>query len=306
MQIFNYLKGLFHRITRGQIKSSCDLTIESIQTHTLPAYAQANELFKLRRISSKEGIALAGEFKKRVGTVKGTTGMVDAIEAILENTVKMLGTIVTRSDAVFSDIESTLGMTYQKAMYLRLISAATFANDFSRKFLNYLYVLETANLEASENHISDALSPAEISYVKDNFANYVLVMTILSNSFVDVLKSIDELPDAVVSEQSDQVLSGSLGAKKVDPFGFRNLSLPITVGVNLNPFYLAGMLIADFRASQYKCSKEELDLLALRKLNLERLYAKKPDARLQQQIDYLGDRVSRLNYELATMKEKYA
>lgn len=306
MQIFNFLKGLFHRINRGQIQSSCVAVVDSIQKHTLPAYAQAAELFKVRKISSKVGLELAAEFKKGVGNVKGAANMPDAIRHILENTVKLLNLIAERADAVFSDVESTLGMTYQKAMYLRLIAAATFADDYSRKFLNYLYIQETGSLTPDDNSVFDDITPAEIQYIQGNFGNYLVVMAIFNNDFNHVLSSVDELPDAVVSEQSDKVLIGSLGIKKVDPLGFNGLALPITVGVKWNPFYLAGMLVADFRAAQYRFAKEELELLELRKLNLEKLYAKKPDARLQQQISHLSDRVSRLNYELNEMKEKYA
>jgi len=306
MQIFNYLKGLFHRITRGQIKASCDLVIESLQKHTLPAYAQAGSLFKLRKISSKEGQDLIMQYKKQVRSMKGATTMVDSIHEILENTIKLLTSIGEKSDTLFNDVESTLGMTFQKAMYLRLISAATFADDFSRKVLNYLYVVETAHLDPKDLVLANTISPAERTYVVDNFANFALVMSILDNDVAEVLKQVDELPDAVVSEQSEHVLGGSLGLRKIDPLGFHGLALPVTVGVKWNPFYLIGMLYSDFRAAQYKCSKEELDLLQMRKLNLEKTYAKKPDARLQKQIEYMADRVNGLTYELTQMQEHYA
>lgn len=306
MDLFKYLKGLFHRVTRGQIKSSCDLVVESIQETTLPAYESASSLFRTKKLASKEATEFASEFKKRVGVVKGANGLVDSIQVILANTVKLLNLISEKSDTVFSDIESTLGMTYQKAMYLRLISAATFANDYSLKFLNYLYVLETSNLDPQENPVGDSLTPAEISNLNGNFNNFLLVLDVLNNNIDDVISSLDDLPDAVVSEQSDHVLGGSLGERKIDPFGMRGLVLPVSVGVNYNPFHLLGMLVADFRVTQYKCSKEQVELLQLRKLNLEKLQAKKPDARLQKQIDDLANRVKHLNYQLDQMKEKYA
>lgn len=306
MDLFKYLKGLFHRVTRGQIKSSCDLVVESLQETTLPAYESASQLFRTKKLASKEAVEFFNEFKKRVGTIKGANGLVDSIQVILANTVKLLNMISEKSDTVFSDIESTLGMTYQKAMYLRLISAATFANDYSLKFLNYLYVLETSNLNPQENPVGESLTPAEISNLNGNFNNFLLVLSVLNNNIDDVISSLDELPDAVVSEQSDHVLGGSLGERKIDPFGMRGLVLPVNVGVNYNPFHLLGMIIADFRVAQYKCSKEQVELLQLRKLNLEKLHAKKPDARLQKQIDDLTNRVKHLNYQLDQMKEKYA
>lgn len=305
MQLFSYLKGLFHRITRGQIKASCDAVVESLQKHTLPAYLQGAECFKLHKLASKEAKDFIAEFTKTVGAPKSGGSIIESIKTILENTVTLLTQIGDKSDAVFSDVESTLGMSFQKATYLRMISAATFANDFARQFLNYLYVVETAHLDAASGSLQDALTPAERAWVEGNYSNFCLVLSILNNDVATVFQQVDELPDALVSEQSEEALAGSLGQKRIDPLGMRGLSMPFNVSVKWNPFYLIATIRADYRAAQYKCAKEELDLLQLRKLNLEKVQAKQPDARLQQQIQYLADRVSKLQFELQEMEKKY-
>lgn len=305
MQLFSYLKGLFHRITKGQIKASCDAVIESLQKHTLPAYVTASDLFKSRKLSSKEVQEFVKEFTKTVGMSRGSHSMVESIKVVLENTVTLMTQISHKSDTIFSDTESTLGMTFQKAMYLRLISAATFADDYARKFLDYVYLCETAHLDPSGSPLRNAMTPAQREWVEANFTNFCLVLAVLSNDSKDVFKEIDELPDAIVSEQSETTLAASIGLKRIDPFGMHGLGLPITVKTSWNPFHLLGMFIADFRAAQYKCAKEELDLLQMRQLNLEKLIAKQPDARLQQQIEYLAERVAKLQYELHETEKKY-
>lgn len=304
MQLFTYLKGLFHRITRGQIQASCDAVIESLQKHTLPAYKQAIECFKLHKLASKEAKAYIVEFSKTLGAPKGGSSILDSIHDVLENTVALLTEISDKSTTVFSDVESTLGMNFQKAMYLRLISAATFANDYARALLNYMYVVETTQLDQGTNLV-DSLTPAERQWVEDNFTNFCVVLSILSNKPKQVFEQIDELPDAIVSDSSEEALVGSAGLKKIDPLGFHRMGLPITIGVKWNPFHLLGTIIADFRVAQYRCAKEELDLLQMRKLNLEKLNAKKPDARLQQQIEIMSARVSKLQFELHEMDKKY-
>jgi hypothetical protein len=303
MQLFSYLKGLFHRITRGQIKASCDAVVESLQKHTLPSYTQASELFKLHKLSSKEAKDFITEFNKVVGAKNGET-MIDGIKSALENAVALLTQIGDKSDAVFSDVESTLGMTFQKAMYLRLISSATFANDYARQFLNYLYVVETAGV-ANGFTLQQALSPAERQWVEGNFSNFCVILSILDNDVKKVFEQLDELPDAIVSEGSENAIAGAIGTKKLDPLGFRGLGMPVTVSIKWNPFYLIGTIIADYRAAQYKCAKEEVDLLQMRKLHYEKLLAKQPDARLEAQIEYMADRVSKLNFELHEMEKKY-
>jgi hypothetical protein len=305
MQLFDYLKGLFHRITKGQIRASCDAVTESLQKHTLPAYAQASELFHIKKLSSAQAKEMAAEFEKIVGK-HGSHNLVEAISDILNRTVVLLGQIGEKSDVVFSEVESTLGMTFQKAMYLRLISAATFADDYARKLLNYLYVVETAHVDPQGSPLAGALTPAEQSWVEANYRNFCLTLAILEKDPREVMQQIDELPDALVTEHTEQALIGSVGKAKMDPLGFHGFSLPVSISVKWNPFYLIGTMLADFRVAQYKCAKEELELLQMRKLNLEKLYAKQPDARIQQQLEYMSDRVARLNFELQETEAKYA
>lgn len=305
MKITEYLKRLFHSISRNQITASCDKTIDSIQKHTLPAYVTAAGFFKEHKLSSDESADFITGYKTKVG-LKGGQNIVESIHDVLQRTMGLLQSIGERSDALFADVESTIGMTFQKATYLRLISSASFANDYARQFLNYLYAAETSKLAPSDNPLANTLTPAERKYVEANFDNFCVIMAILAGDQKDVMEAIDDLPDAIVSEKSEQTLLGSLGSRKLDPLGFNNLIAPVTLSVRWNPFYLIGILVADFQVAQYKAADDEVSLLGLRRLNLEKLHAKKPDARLQQEIDYLANRVSKARHTLMTMEQKYA
>jgi hypothetical protein len=305
MQLFNYLKGLFHRITRGQIQASCDAVTDNLQKHTIVGYTQASDLFKTRKLSSPEAKEMISQYTKTVGSLRNGDTLIDGIKTILENTVTLLTQISEKSQTVFSDVESTLGMTFQKAMYLRLISAATFVNDYAPRLLDYLYVVETAHLDPQGSPLENALTGAQREWITANYGNFCIVLSILKNDAAEVIKQVDELPDAVVSEHSEHSLAGASGKQRIDPFGFHGLALPMHVSVKWNPFYLVGQLIADFRTAQYKETKSQLELLQLRKLNLEKIHDKKPDARLQQEIEYLADRVATMQFELSEMENKH-
>ncbi len=299
MKLVDYLKNLYHSITRGQIEASCEAAIDQANKHTLPAYAQAVEFFKLHKLASPEAESLIKLYKTKVG-LRGSASMVESIHGILQRSVALMQAIAERSPSVFSDVESTLGMTFQKATYLRLISSANFAYDYSLLLLNYLYAAET------EGALMGTLTPAERKYVEGNFENFAVILSILDGKPQDVLEAADELPDAVVSEQAERMMLGSLGEKRMDPLGFRGLGLPVSIGVNWNPFYLGATIYADFKVAQYKAAKEQVSLIQMRKLNLEMQHKKQPSARLEQEIEYLSGRVSKLNHELFTMEQKYA
>lgn len=301
MNLFSYIKSLTHRFSKNEVQKSCDLVTDSLNAHTIPAYVGASTMFKNFKIKSKKGVGFESDFKR---LVRGRDGMIDTILAMLENSVKTLEAISKKSETLYGDQESSLGLTFQKATYLQLVGALTFTNDFSRKFLNYLYALETAEMDR-ESKVEDTTTPAENAFVEEQFANYCTCVRIFSDSFDQIEKSVDALPDAVVSEHTESNLTSSLGEKKIDPLGLRNFHTKET-SVKFNPFYLIGMWRAEMQIERYKTAKEELDLLQLRKLNLERMQEKKPDARLQKEIEYLSTRVSGLNYKIQKVEAKYA
>lgn len=91
-----------------------------------------------------------------------------------------------------------------------------------------------------------------------------------------------------------------MGSAKVDPF---QMDL---IPIWLNPIYHIGMFVSEWQADRYKAAKEEVRLLQLRKLNLEKTIEKKPDAKIQHEIEYLSNRVQGMNFKIEKMEKDYA
>ena len=64
-------------------------------------------------------------------------------------------------------------------------------------------------------------------------------------------------------------------------------------------------MIAPFQVKQYTVAKEELDLLQMRMLNLQKQQAGKPDPKLEAQIEHMANRIGTLRYEIEAMEERY-
>ena len=301
MEFLSFVKGLVHKFSKNEIALSCELTLDSLRKHTMPSLTQAVGLFKVMRFRSAEAKAFEANFKRQVG---GGADMLVTMQRALLNADAMLTTIEDKSDALFADQEASLGLNYQKAAWLQMAVTANFANDYTRKFLTYLYVVETAKEDPSQP-VANFLSPAEFEYIDKFFTPYATAMRLLLQDFKNIEKSIAAMPSVVVNEISESTLPAALGASKIDPLGLRNLSLPINISVKWNPFYLIGTLRASFQVAQYKASQEERELLQMRKINLEKLLAKTPDVRVQKEVEYLSQRVSKLNYELAKAQEDW-
>lgn len=297
MNILNFIKGLLPSFKKDKIVESCELIGNSIREHTLPAYVSAEDLFSGKKFKSEEARDFAAVYEKKVGIVRGA-GMMGSIRTGLDNTLVLLQKISSDSNGLFSETETNLSLTYAKATCLRLIDAADFVNDYSRKLLNYIFVLETAN---ADEHVSvkDSISAAEIKKLHEGFFDFCTCMKVLLRDVKDIETVIKNIPDAVVTAVTEKTLPSTIGRDKIDPFMLSNLS------VKINPLYKIGMMVAEYQANKYKSAKAELELLQLRKLNLEKLYEKSPDARLQKEIEYMEDRVSSLNYKVAQMEKDY-
>ena len=301
MFILDYIKKLTHRFGKNQIQKTC-LSLEDIlRTHTIPAYTSAVELFKTHNFKAKEVIAFSKIFNKFANG--SSNRFIETILEALQNSTVILNSLYKKSEELYADQEATLGLTFEKISYLRLLGAISFTNDFSRKLLNYIYILETANADESFQ-LKGALSPAEIATLEASFTNFSIACGILTTPFEEIHNKLSSLPDAIYSESIEKTLQATLGPSKLDPLGFRGFTIPFNISVKwTNPMYWVGIVIADIQVASYKAAKEELELIQLRKLNLEKIYDKKPDPRLQLQIEVITNRVSALNYSIEKLEE---
>ena len=297
MKLSNYVKGLFPSFKRDKIIDSLNATKEMIVKQTIPAYETGADLFKDRSFKSKKLKDFVKLYSSNVQNVTDAK-LLFSILSVLKNSVTLLDYIDNVSKNEFSDVETNVTLTIKKSTFLRTIQAAEFLSTYSRKFLNYVFVLETQ--EASEHTtVKNTLLDIEVNWIESNFYNFCIACKILTTAKDRFKNDINNIPDAVISDMSDLVLPETVGASKLDPIKMNALT------VSWNPFYLLGMMMAGYQAEKYKTAEAELSLLQMRKLRLEQLYSSKPDPKLEKEINYLQNRVDKLQYKLEEMREDY-
>lgn len=302
----HFVKSLSNRFGRNDVQKSCELATDGLRQHTIPAYDTATEFFKDFRIRSPEGKAVESTVRKYV-KVNGSTNAIGAVRDALNDAVKILDSVSKKADTLYADHETSAALTFQKATYLRLVGSITFVNEYARKLLNYIYIAEMAAVDKADTlGVHKELSPADIKYIEDNMVNFAVCLRVLQRPFEEVERVVDTMPDAIVSDSAEEVMRSNLGEKTIDPLALNAMVFPVRVSVKWNPFYLVGMLMADFQNACYKASREEVSLLQLRLLNLQKAYDKKPDANLQYQIEKMQERVNTLNYDISRWEKKYA
>jgi hypothetical protein len=112
----------------------------------------------------------------------------------------------------------------------------------------------------------------------------------------DIKKHIKEIPDYIIDDKTNSVISNTYPINKIDPFAIRNF--------NMNPFFFIAMRLAEWRAQKYTNYTEKKKLLELKLLALKnRLNDNPNDLNLQKSIDYTEGRVSKLNSKIKDIEE---
>jgi len=294
MKFLNYIRTLLPTFGKDKVLESCELTRNSIAEHTLPAYETAVTLWKGQKFKSTEVLAFSTAYLRKVNS--SPKNLLESVTKALSNGLVVTQLLSDNIKKLYADNEANVSLTFLKTTLLRMVQSAEYANTYSRRLLNYIYVCETQK----EMGISQAqLTPAEIKWIENGFDDFCVCINILLMDVKQIEKGLNQLPDAVVTDLTEKTFLGTMGEGKLDPFQMRHLS------TKWNPFYLLGMFAAKGQADRYKAAQQELELIQLRKLQLEKLHSKTQDAKLEKEIEYLQDRVSSMNYKLEKMEETY-
>lgn len=297
MKVRNFLNSLLPSFKKDQVIEDCRITRDEIKQFSEPAYSEALGLFKSWKFKSPAIEAQMATFSR---LVKPHGNMVATIAAGWKPILENLDQVEELAKSTFGEYIAGSGLTYLKANLLQFIEAAAFVSKYARKLLIYVYICETAEFEGSGTSLNASLTPAEIEWLNVNFISFCTAFNVAAGNPVQIKKQLAEIPDILVTNENAETLTATMGATRVDPFQMRLIPLW------MNPIYHVRMAVAEWQVSRYKAAQEELKLVQLRKLNLEKLHAGKPDASVQHQIEYLEQRISGLNFKIAQMEKANA
>lgn len=304
MKALSYLKSFVPSFSRVTALEDCRMTRLEITTVTQPAYEQALRIFNSRQFESPE---LRSDFEiyKRQVRPAGAPNLVVAIEHSFKNMVAILDLIENILNTNYGEEIAGAGLTYYKSTVLQLLETITEASKFTRRYLNYILVVETSYIEDPEgeavaNDLGAALVPAEIRYLKENFIRFCSIMVNLTKPVSTIESQLQQIPDVTVTDENARTLPHTAGESKIDPFSHG------LIPVFLNPIYHIKMRVAEWQVDRLNRAKEEKKLLELRKLKMERVAAGKQDASLDKQIDYIQGRIENLDADIRQKEQEYA
>ena len=300
--LLDFIRSIGSMIGKNEVSKSCELQLRNLEKVTVPAYRHAVETFASFELKNKDNQELQKLLRKDCRNNRET--MFVLIYDALMNAEKLLRDIEKKADVLFAEKEMTSAMSFRKATYLRLVASIGFFEDYSRRILNEVLVRESYGETNPER--AGGLNQAEIDFLETYRLAYCSITALLYLNESKGFSAIDDMPEAVVTEMSQQVMVHTAGGHKIDPLGMNNFILP-DASVRHNPFYLVGTLIAHYQAAQYRTAEQELALLQLRLINLEnkKKGGSGANAALDKQIEVCQSRVNGLRFDLAEMDKSY-
>lgn len=304
MNLKDFMMSLLPSFAKESVLDDCQITATEIKDYTKLAYQQAVPLYHNWKFKSADVLA---DFETFDRMVKGKNGdnPIETIFKGFDNVLHNLQDCAVLIDKTYSQEIAGGGFTYQKANLLQFVEACAFVSKYARKFLMLVNIRETVEMANSDEQsseqikVTDSLAPAEIEWLRMNLVSFCTLFNVTTGEPNNVRKAIAEIPDVVITAENAETLAATIGDKKIDPFEMK------LIPVWLNPIYHVRIRIAEWQTTRYKAAKEELQLLQLQKLAMQKQSEGKPDAHLQKQIKYMEGRIQGLNYKIAEMEKNY-
>lgn len=300
MKLKEMLSLLIPTLYKRDLTDTIVNALKELKETNLVVYQDADQQFTGYDFHSTEIKRLLPTFnvrvKKRPGNIITTTHFA------LNNLVEMIEKIRPTVERNFQDANIASAITYKKAQYLQLIDAIKFYIKYTREFLDYLIIAETAKFDPG-NTISKRLNKAQIQQVENGFNSFCLLTGVFVQDIPQVMRLLEEVPDVLIVPENIEVVESTLGTNKVDP-----LRLNMFYDVKRNPFYMKQMRQALKDHLEYEKALEERELIRLRLIYLRRQVedgGESQDPSLSKQIEYLEGQVQVLQYKIEKSEKAY-
>jgi len=297
MNILAYVKSLLPSFSKNRVIDDARMSYAELEGSTVPSFAEAEKLFYNFKFRSQQMADFTTIFR-RIAKQDANQNLIVGISKALERVLQNKDYVQDKIAANFEDEVIAEGITCVKANLLRVLESVSFVSNYAMCFLNYVYILETAEINQENGYVRSNLSPAEIEYVKSRFTDFCLALNAIGRDKAKFTKAIEEIPDVFLDINTGATVIGTVGEDKVDPLLMRGFSMDCA-----NPIYHVMLVLAERQIAVYKKNKELKKILELRLLNMKMLIEKSPDAKIEKEIAYTQSRIQGLEHDLKKMEE---
>ena len=296
MSIFNYVQSLIP-ITKGRVLEDISKLREELRDYNEENYVSAAEHFKKFSLKNRVTKGFNDDYQ-RIYRKAGRTSYIAGVNNVTKNSIAVLDVLDDLVDEKYGNSITGSGLTYLKANVLRHIEAVGFFAKYSRALLLYTYAAETSErTKEGKNTTGDFLSKPEREWLFANFRDFCHVLNTLSKDPKWVKETYATLPDVVVDKESEETLRETIGDGKLNPV-FLNFVAP-----RWWPIYHTRIAWAEWQVLRRDKAVEERKAIQFRLLHLKATEEGHRDAKVENEILYLEDRISKLSRKIDKLEK---
>lgn len=294
--IQNFLGSLLPKFGKDRLQEDLRVTVGTIENTVLPCYKNALSTFS-GNFDSDVLAAMDKEFGKIVKS-KRSTSLVKTIHDGMEDCLEFLKGIDKTLDTQFDETIVAESLSALKANTIQCLETASFISTYSLKFLNFIYVHETAAVKNDQDIIRQELSAGDLNYIMNNFQAFAKGFSIIAVNSKTIEKTLSGIPDVVVNSDNAQAMGAMLSDSKLDPMGFSAV-----VGFTKSPVYRLRMIVAEIQVKRYNQNKELKAILECRQLYLDSIKNDSDNPVVQKEINIIRSRLDRVNADIRHFEE---
>ena len=295
MRILDFIRSILPRLHKDQILEDLRITSGELDKCVRPAYEDAAKYFKSGKLKSSESAEVSTAFYRNYkGSHVNKQNMILEIESKLGNVIKNLAFVTEQNEDLLERDVLRDGLTAKKAILVRSAEQLSFIARYSIDLLNHVYMCETKTLDGAVTN----LVPIQLAALIANVPNFAAIFSVFAKEPEKFKADFDTMPDVVLNEKTYASLSSVYDADKLDP-----LQTLLIAGFEGNPIYHLRLVVAEWQAERYKLNKDKKRMLELRLLNLKMIAEKNPDPKIEQEIEYIQNRIESLEFKMKKMED---
>lgn len=297
MEIGKYIQSILPAFSRDQVQEDLEDVMKELDNHVLPIYEQAAREIGTGQLLSANAQSFEKVFESQVDfKYKGNS--INAINEAMINAKIITILLQKLVDENFAVDVTRAGFDLLRTNIMQLTEILAFTTRYARRHLNYILLSEMGQYK--ELHIEDYFTAGERDWIKQGRDAFIKGVNIIHKPKDEIEVKLKKIPAVLVTPETAESSQAVFGKSVTDPFDMR--FIPIV----LNPIYHIRIRIAEWQAAKYQEAKEERTMVELRLLALKEMRAGRENAKVEQQIEYNQERLSKLSAKIGKMEDKYA
>lgn len=298
--MLEFIKKLLPRIQKVDILEDIRITKSEIDKILTPSYNQAAIYFKTNKPKSKEYEYLANIFFTNINAklTKRAINIVSQINEALPNISKNISYLESVIEEQMEKDVIRDAISARKSLLIKNVSELAMISRFAIDLLDYIYIKETDNKFSESNEIT----PEKENIIRNQIGVFARLIVQYSLKPEDYKEIVNSFVDIILNGKNN-LISKKVYENTSRDNPFFTVTPEAVSYFTYSPIYHIRLYIANWQVTRYKANEDKKRMLELRLLNLQSNSDNSSDPKIEKEIEYLQNRIERLESELRKMEE---